>query len=239
MATTQALFELLRRFATTMARDFEVNDVLYELCDSAVVTLDAAGAGVSVAVGEGRLEFVTATDQSVVTIEQAQERYQAGPCVEAFRRREVVTVPDISQTAWRHYRAAASEAAFVSAVGLPLMLDDRRVGSLNVYDRRVREWSEADLAAAQVLADVATAYLLRAGELAEARKLGEQLQHALDSRIVIEQAKGMLSRDHSISVDAAFDLLRSHSRRTNTPLREVAHSVVHDGVELRNPRGRA
>jgi GAF domain-containing protein len=239
MTTTQSLFELLRRFATTMARDFEVNDVLYELCDAAVVTLDAAGAGVSVAVGEGRLEFVTSTDHTVVTIEQAQERHQAGPCVEAFRSGEVVVVSDISQTTWPHYRAAAAQAGFESVVGLPLRLDDHRVGSLNVYDRRVREWSEADLAAARVLADVATAYLVRAGELAEARKLGEQLQHALDSRIVIEQAKGMLSRDHSISVDAAFELLRSHSRRTNTPLRQVAHAVVHDSLRLRNARSGA
>jgi GAF domain-containing protein len=170
MATTQALFELLRRFATTMARDFEVNDVLYELCDSAVVTLDAAGAGVSVAVGEGRLKFVTSTDHAVVAIEQVQERYQAGPCVEAFRRRDVVVVPDISQTTWPHYRVAAAESGFESVVGLPLTLDDHRVGSLNVYDRRVRDWSEVDLAAARVLADVATAYLVRAGELAEARR---------------------------------------------------------------------
>jgi GAF domain-containing protein len=236
MATTQALFELLRRFATTMARDFEVNDVLYELCDSAVVTLDAAGAGVSVAVGEGRLKFVTSTDHAVVAIDQVQERYQAGPCVEAFRRRDVVVVPDISQTTWPHYRVAAAESGFESVVGLPLTLDDHRVGSLNVYDRRVRDWSEVDLAAARVLADVATAYLVRAGELAEARKLGEQLQHALDSRVVIEQAKGMLSRDHSIPVDAAFDLLRSHSRRSNTPLRQVAHAVVNEGLALRNPR---
>jgi AmiR/NasT family two-component response regulator len=83
------------------------------------------------------------------------------------------------------------------------------------------------------MADIATAYIVRAGELNEARHLAEQLQHALDSRVIVEQAKGVLSRDHAISVDAAFELLRSHSRIHQRQLRDVAYAVVHDGLRLR------
>jgi GAF domain-containing protein len=188
---------------------------------------------VSVATSDDELKFVTATDASVVDIEAVQERHQEGPCVEAFRTGEIVTVSDIAGLQkWHPYRAAAADSGWKSVVGLPLSLDEHRVGSLNVYDRRVRDWSVADLDAARALADIATAYLTRAGELAEAQELSKQLQRALDSRIIIEQAKGIVSRDQQVSVDAAFELLRRYSRNTNTPLRDVATAVVNDGLTM-------
>jgi GAF domain-containing protein len=227
------LFELLRRFASTMARSFDANDVLYELCEGAVKILDATGAGVSVASEEGTLEFVTSTTQDVVELEHVQQRDQQGPCVSAFTTGEVVVVREIaSLEQWPAYQDAARRAGFASVVGVPLALDGLKVGSLNVYDARLRDWSRTDLAAARVLADVATAYLVRAGQLAEERRLTQQLQQALDSRIVIEQAKGMVGRDHQISVDEAFDLMRQYSRANNRSLRDVATAVVEQGAAI-------
>lgn len=169
----------------------------------------------------------------MIGIERAQERQQQGPCVEAFRSGEVQAVSRIDQLDnWPDYKETAAEFGFISVVGLPLAVAGRRVGSLNVYDTRERDWSDHDLRAARVLADMATTYILRAGELAEARELSDQLQHALQSRIVIEQAKGMLARDHDVSVDRAFELLRKMSRERSTPLRTVADAVVSLGLRL-------
>ena len=239
MESVTPLFDLLRRFAATMAREFDVNDVLYELGDGAMAILDAAGAGVSVVNDAGELVFVTSTSELVVDIERVQAEHQAGPCIEAFRRGDVVRVSDISALdQWPHYRDAAGRRGLSSVVGLPLVLGDHRIGSLNVYDTKVRDWTESEIASAWVLADMATAYLVHAGELAQARKLTEQLQYALDSRIVIEQAKGMLSRDHSIPVDEAFRLLRRFARSHNLGLRDVAHRVVDSGLTIPLPDGR-
>ncbi len=238
MESVNPLFDLLRRFASTMAREFDVNDVLYELGDGAMGILDAAGAGVSVVNDAGELVFITSTSQLVVDIERVQTADQQGPCVEAFRSGDVVPVSDIrTLDQWPRYKEAAARHGLSSVVGLPLILDDHRIGSLNVYDTNVREWTDAELASAWVLADMATAYLVHAGELAEARKLTEQLQYALDSRIVIEQAKGMLSRDHSIPVDEAFRLLRMFARSHNLGLRDVARRVVEAELQIPLPDG--
>lgn len=227
------LVEVLERFAATMADAFDINEVLDELGDSTVAVLDAAGAGVSVANPHDQLLFVTATDEAVNGVERIQESGQAGPCVEAFRSGEVVVVNEIDDLdRWPEYRQAAQRAGFVSVVGVPLAAGCRRLGSLNVYDTRHRVWTDADLRVARVLADIATAYIVRSGELAEAHVLSAQLQRALDSRIVIEQAKGMLARDHDVTVDRAFELLRAHSRQKSTPLRSVAEAVVHMGLQL-------
>jgi GAF domain-containing protein len=233
MDENDPLFGLLRRFAATMARSFDTSAVLHELSESAMTMLDAAGAGVSVVTDDGRLQFVTATDSAVVQIEEVQQAEQAGPCVEAYRTGRPSIVSDIDAVDhWPAYRETAARVGFRTVMGLPLALDGRAVGSLNVYDRRLREWSESELARAHVLVDVATAYLVRAGELAEARQLSSQLQRALDSRVVIEQAKGVLSREHEITVDEAFELLRRHSRRTQSQLRDLAHAVVHLDLQI-------
>lgn len=185
---------------------------------------------------DGRLLFITATSERVTEIERVQESEQAGPCVQAFTTGNVVTIDKISGIdRWPLYRQTAAQAGFESVVGLPLIVEDRRVGSLNVYDTGPREWSADSLASARVLADIATAYIVRAGELAEAHALSHQLQHALDSRVIIEQAKGMLARDHKISVDAAFDRIRSHSRTNHVPVRTVAEAVVNLGLLIPEP----
>jgi GAF domain-containing protein len=216
------MLDLLRRF-----------DVLYQLGDSAVEIMDADSAGVSLAAPGDRLEFVTATDQSLIDLEMVQQERQEGPCVLAFRTGEPVTVSDISELdLWPEYRDTAARTGLAAVLGVPLAVGERRVGVINVYARHPREWSDTDLQAARTLADIATAYIVRSGELAEAHYLSRELQHALDSRVIIEQAKGVLSRHHATSVDDAFDLLRSYSRRNSMRLRDVAHAVVHDHLDV-------
>ena len=233
VAADQDLLAVLQRLAATMSRPYEMPEMLYELSESAVSILDADGAGVSVAGSDGRLMFVTATNARGVAIETVQETHQAGPCVQAFTSGEVVTITDLSDLdRWPAYRHCATVHGLVAVAGIPLGSGGDRIGSLNVYDSRPRNWSGTDLTTAQILADIATTYIVRADQLFQARRLSEQLQHALDSRIVIEQAKGMLARDHGITPDDAFDLLRIHARANNVPLREVAAAIVELAVQL-------
>jgi GAF domain-containing protein len=227
------MLDLLRRFAVTMASSFEINDVLYQLGDSAVEIFNADSAGVSLATQTDRLEFITATDQSLIDLEMVQQARQEGPCVLAFRTGEPVAVSDISELdLWPEYRDTAARSNLAAVLGMPLAVGERRVGVINVYARQPREWSEDDVQASRTLADIATAYIVRSGELTEAHDLTRELQHALDSRVIIEQAKGVLSRHHAVSVDDAFGLLRSYARRNNARLRDVAHSVVHEQLDL-------
>lgn len=232
MLDDNLMFDLVQRFATSMLGTFEVNDMLYELCDTATTMLDATGAGVSVA-NDTRLLFVTATSQAVIDVENAQQDRQAGPCVEAYLTGRAVMVSDTADLdRWPHYQQAAAAAGFRSVVALPLVLGTERLGSLDVFDGRKRDWTDRDVRSAGILADMATTYIVRAGELDAANRLGEQLQHALTTRIVIEQAKGMLARDHDIDVDEAFEMLRRLSRERRTPLRTIADSIVTLGLRL-------
>lgn len=237
MADDARVFDLLKRFAASMIETFDVNDMLYELGDTAAAILGATGAGVSVATEDDRLLFVTATSGAVIEIEHTQQDQQAGPCVQAFQTGEVVTVSKISELdTWPEYRASAASAGFESVAAFPLAVGGRRIGSLNVYHADERVWDDHDVSAAHVLADIATTYIVRAGELAEAKQVSDQLQSALDSRILIEQAKGMLARDHDVGVDEAFGLLRKLSRDRNTPLRQIAEAVVNLGLRLPPPK---
>ena len=233
MSESQRAFEVLRRFAATTADDRELTDAMLEFCEHATTILEATGAGVSIATTGGDLEFLAATHEGVAAVERAQEAGQVGPCVEAYRSGEVVAVGDISQlNRWGDYGVTAANQGFTAVVGIPLTVGEHRVGSLDVYDHRLRGWGADSLAAAGVLSDMATAYVVRSSELAAARELSRQLQSALDSRVVIEQAKGMLARAHSLSVEDAFAVLRSHARTNHVSLRSVAQAVVEDGLEL-------
>jgi GAF domain-containing protein len=232
-ADVQQLLEVFRRFAVTMTEPFEISHVLYELGDATSDVLGADAAGVSIAGADGRLEFVIATDCTLIELEEIQQAHQVGPCVDAFHRGEPVLITDIAeQSQWGTYREAAAASNFRSVIGMPLMTAEHRLGSLNIYSRRRREWSGADVESATALAEIATAYVVRAGQLASAVDLAGQLQQALDSRVVIEQAKGALSQAHGIPVGEAFELLRSYSRSHNLALRDVAHAVVDDQLDI-------
>jgi GAF domain-containing protein len=234
LADQALLLQALRSFATTMKRSYDVTEVCYELCDRTVDVLSATGAGVSVADESEVLRFVTATDERIVAIEEIQESSQTGPCVMAYQSGQPVAISDIE----RHlpqfpvYRARATELQLRSVVGFPLVNNGRGVGALNLYNENPREWTEDDLDVLGVLADMATAFLVRVSAMLEARQLADQLQVALDSRVVIEQAKGILAGEHGISVDEAFTRLRNQSRRTNVKLTDLCRAVVDMGLRI-------
>lgn len=230
MVDHRLLTEALSEFARTLVGRFAVSEVLHDLSRRVVGVLELDGAGVSLHDGT-RLRFVTALDERTAGLEQVQEREQLGPCVDAWRSGEVVAVQEVAHVRrWGAYRDAAVAAGVVAVAGLPMHRDGEPIGALDLYCGGRRPWDDDDIAAARLLADVATSYVVNASELDRQRRLAEQLQAALDSRVIIEQAKGMLAADRGIGVDDAFDRLRRQARNTNATLRAVADALVNHGL---------
>ncbi len=231
MASNELLFDVLKRFANTLAHDYDVADVLYELTEHAVEVLGATSAGVSLAEADGVLKFVTASSQAAADIELVQQESQQGPCHEAYTTATAVMVNNIGEaSSWPVYRSKAREVGLLAVAGIPLTTGDRHLGAMNIYADGPRDWTPEDIAAASVLADMATSYVVHASELARAQRINEQLQQALTSRIVIEQAKGILAGERGLRVDDAFELLRKHARRNGASLSSVADAVVRLGL---------
>lgn len=233
MADHALLLQALRNFASVMGRSYDINAMSIQLGERVTEALGALGAGVSVAGTDGRLKFVTATSEKIVGIEEIQEKAQEGPCVVAFQSQQPVAVPDIQQAIeWPEYRETALELGLKAAVGYPLSYQDTRLGALDIYADERRQWSEDDLDVLGVFADMATAFLVRNAELAESRDMARQLEGALDSRVLIEQAKGVLANEYGITVDAAFDRLRRYSQDQNIKLTDVCAAVVDRGLRI-------
>ena len=231
MSSPSSLLQVLTRFARTLADGYDVAEVLYDLSDSVVSVLGAKGAGVSLASTDGKLVFVTATSDVITQVERVQQDSQEGPCHAAYKTNELVVVDDLStHDEWPTLRDAALGSGLTSVIGVPLRVQARSIGSLNVYDTGSRVWSPDELAAATVLADIAASYVAHASELDRAQRRNEQLQTALDGRVLIEQAKGILAGERKISVDDALEILRSHARSNQAPLRAIAEAVVTLGM---------
>jgi GAF domain-containing protein len=224
------LTRVLAAFAGHLVNDYDAVDVLSELVGISDA-LALAGAGVSLD-SDGAIRYVTAANERTGSLERTQEAHQAGPGIDAHRSGRIVLVSDLAAAPgrWNALTKHASEAGIVAAAGFPIVLDGTSLGGLSLYDDSWRDWSEDDVGAVKLLVEVATGYVANAARIAQMCKTAQQLQGALDSRVIIEQAKGVLAGEGSISVDAAFELLRGHARSHNTSLRQVADAVVNRGL---------
>lgn len=227
------LLQALKSFAVVMGGNYDINEMSFQLALRVTEALDVAGAGVSVADRTGQLKCVSASSRQIVEMEAVQEGAQEGPCIKAFLSQRPVLVDDIAALdRWPDYRAAAGRLGLGAVVGYPLSYDGIWFGALNLYAATPRTWPEEDIDTIKVFADMATAYLIRNSRLAEAEVVMGQLQSALDSRVIIEQAKGVLANEHGITTDRAFAAIRRFSQNNNIQLSEVARSVVDDGLKV-------
>jgi GAF domain-containing protein len=230
----QPLFlHTLSRFAVVLPARYDLEAALSELTESVTAVLGLSGSGVTMA-EEGRLRFVTAVSQASGELERNQEEEQAGPCRDAYDTGEVVRVTDVRKesTRWPEFSATACRLSVAGVAGIPMRLDDQIIGALNLYSPEPREWTDEDIAVAAVLADVATSYVVNASKLRQQEQLSEQLQHALESRVVIEQAKGITAQQNSVTVDQAYQCMRRHARNNNASLRVVAEAIVAVGLRV-------
>ena len=218
--------------ADTMVADFDVIDFLHMLTDRSVALLAASAAGVVLADPRGELRVAAASSEAAGLIELFQIQNDQGPCLDCFRTGQPVTAADLTSEdqRWPRFSAAAVQAGFRTVEALPMRLRDQVVGALNLFRVTPGPFAVADLRIGQALADVATIGLLQERSLRRTEVLAEQLQGALNSRVIIEQAKGKLAERLSIDMEDAFRMLRDYARNSNQHLTDVARDFVNSAT---------
>lgn len=213
-------------FTEKLVSPFEISEALYELAERLTALLALAGSGV-ILESDSRLQAATAVPRALLQLENYQVEHQEGPCVFAHQSGELQVVTDLRQErAWPGYRQIAAQVGVRAVVGIPLKLAGVSIGAINLYNTDAREWSRVDLRSAMVMTNIATAYLLSSTALTKQTELSVQLQHALDSRVLVEQAKGVLAEADGISVEAAYQLLRRYARNGGLRVHDVACAII-------------
>lgn len=228
MTRERQLVETFVEVADTLVDDFDVIDFLLTLAGRCVRLLDVDAAGIMLIDQRGHLHAAAASTESARLVELFELQSDAGPCVDCCRTGSPVVNADLeaNHERWPRFAEAAQASGFVAVHALPLRLRATVIGALNLFSAESRVLTEDDIRAGQALADVATIGILAQRGLHQAELLAEQLQSALNSRIVIEQAKGVLAERRGISVDDAFTLLREYARNHNLGLSDVARAVA-------------
>ncbi len=230
MIAVEQLAEVFVEVADTLVDDFDVIEFLETLTSRTAELSRVASAGLLLANPHGQLQFMAASKESVRLLELFQLQAREGPCLDCFHGGIAVINSDLvgARARWPQFAPRAVGAGFRSVHAFPLRWHETVIGALNLFSTDVGELEPADARVVQALADIATIGLLQQRAIRDRELLTEQLQGALNTRITIEQAKGVLSRIHGVSVDAAFDLLRDYARRNHLRLGQLAQSVVTD-----------
>ncbi len=221
--------------ADTLIADYDVVDLLHSLVTECTAIVDVRAGGLMLADGAGRLQLIASTSESANLVEVMQLAAGAGPCVECFHTGTVVSVPDIVATGeqWPAFRDAALQEGFLAVHAVPLRLRGDTIGTMNLFGSTTGVLSSRDASAAQALADVATIGILQERVASQAHVVTEQLQRALDSRVVIEQAKGAVSQANGTNMDESFALLRRYARDHNVTLRSLSEGIVDRAIDIR------
>jgi GAF domain-containing protein len=212
----------------TLVDDFDVVDLLTLVADRSVEVLEVAAAGLMLVAPEGDLRVVAFSSEAVRIVELFELQAEEGPCLEAYQTGEAIVNQDLTKVAerWPNFTPVALNAGFTSVHAIPMRLRGVIIGALNLFRAEEGEMEEQDVIAAQALADVATIAILHHRAASEAQLVNEQLTLALNSRIVIEQAKGVLAERSTLDMDQAFTRLRKYARDHNLRLVDVAAGVV-------------
>lgn len=228
--SAERLAEVFVQVADTLVDEFDLIEFLQMVTSQTSELVDARDAGLLLADHHGRLQLMAASDERTQMLELFQVQTVEGPCQDCFRHGAPVVNADLREAAdrWPKFAPRAVEAGFRSVHAFPLRLRKDVIGALNLFGDDAGQMERNDVALVQALADVATIGLMQERAVRRGEVLSEQLQSALNSRIVIEQAKGALAQIHSISTDEAFAMLRAFSRRNNLRLGDVASAVITD-----------
>jgi transcriptional regulator with GAF, ATPase, and Fis domain len=230
----QQLAGVFVELADTLVDDFDLIDFLYRLTVRCVDLLGVSAAGLLLADQRGALQVVAASTERARLLELLQLQTDRGPCPECFHTGQPVAVPDLTAVTsrWPAFVAEARQIGFASVYAAPMRLRAEVIGALNLFDTRSGPLPDDTIRLGQALADVATIGLLQARAIDRRDTLTEQLQTALNSRILIEQAKGVLAERRQLDMEQAFTLLRAEARNTNRRLSELARAVVDGSATL-------
>jgi transcriptional regulator with GAF, ATPase, and Fis domain len=240
MTREERVTRVLVELADTLVVGFDVIDFLHTLVERSVELLSADAAGLMLADQKGRLEVVAASSEEARVLELFELQSSQGPCMDCFTTGEALLNLDPRQMAdrWPLFAGAASVAGYRYAHALPLRLRGNVIGAMNLFTIAATPMTEDDVALGQGMADIATIGLLQQRRALEQDILTEQLQVALNTRIIIEQAKGVVSERGDTTLGEAFNLMRGLARRTQQPLTLIANAVLEGTVDLADLRGR-
>ena len=235
MADVGLEFDLLAALvglADSMVADYDALELLQRLVDHCVRLLDVSAAGLLLAGQDGTLQVAAASSEPMRALEVVQLQGDRGPCLEAYSRGERVVAGDLEELRrhWPDFAVDVAAAGFSSVAAVPLRLREHKIGVLGLFGDRERSPGDDDVDVAQAFADIATIAVLQQQAVQDAALVSTQLQQALDSRVLIEQAKGVVATQRGVTVSEAFRLLRDHARGQGSTLSQVAQAVV--GGEL-------
>lgn len=224
------LLETVVELADTLTDDFDTIAFLQVLVDRCVELLEVDAAGLLLADHHGRLRLIASSSEQARVLELFQLQNDQGPCLDAFRTGTRVSHPRLSTAGkqWPRFVVAAAEAGFEAVDAMPMKLRSEVIGALNLFRARSGALPTEGLQTAQALVDIATIGLLQERSIRRKDVLAEQLQLALNSRVLIEQAKGVLSERLGVDMDGAFAALRGHSRSHNLELADLARTILDD-----------
>lgn len=219
--------------ADTLLDDYDVNEFLYQLTVRCAELVQAKAVGVLLGGAKGDLQLVSASTRDMHALELFEMQERQGPCYEAYRSGQQIEADDLETEAgrWPAFVPQALEKGFRSVHAFPLHVRDQRLGALNVFFDQPGPFSGSDILALQALADVAAIGILQQRHVQESVELADQLQTALDSRVVIEQAVGILVERRRMGTDEAFESIRGYARSHNLRLRAVAQAIVDGAVK--------
>jgi GAF domain-containing protein len=230
------LAEVFVEVADSGGGDPDLSEFLQLVTARVAEVVQSDAAGMLLADTGGRLQFVAGSDETTTMLELFQVQHDEGPCLDCFRSGEPVDSADLARAVdrWPRFAPLALAAGFHAVHAVPMQRDHTGpVGAMSLFQTSTGGLQPDDIKIVQSLADVATIKLVQERALRGAEVLADQLQRALASRIVIEQAKGVLAQFHRISVEAAFTLMRDHARRSRRRLSDVAQELINDPTSVR------
>lgn len=239
MRREAALARTLVELADSLVDDFDVVDLLTRLADRCVEVLDVQAAGIMLVGSDGQLQVMASSSEAMRVLELFEIQAREGPCLDSHRTGLPVVNHDLAavNTRWPRFAAEALAAGFQSVHALPMRLRGSFIGALNLFRVGPGEMGPPDIEVAQAFADVATITILQHRAAQEAQVINQQLTHALSSRVVIEQAKGMVADRLDLDMGESFAALRTHARNHNLRLVDVAEAVIAGTLAASELRG--
>jgi GAF domain-containing protein len=231
----QRLAQVFVEVSDTLVDDFDLIDFLQTLAMRTAELAEASVVGIVLADQHGQLQFMAASQEDARLLELFQLQNDEGPCLDAFRTMEPVANTDLGQAAdrWPRFAPHAVAAGYQTVHAFPLRLRAQAIGALNIFGAGQEPvLAQDDMSLVQSLADMASIALLQERAIRRGELLTEQLQGALNSRVIIEQAKGALAQSRGVTVDEAFQIMRSHARSHNQRLSDIARAVITNPEQL-------
>jgi transcriptional regulator with GAF, ATPase, and Fis domain len=239
MTREKILVETFVGLADTLVDDYDVIDFMQTLAERCVDLLDVSAAGIMLADGEGNLRHAACSSEHMRLVEFFELQVEEGPCLDAFRDQVTVLCdsPDDADVRWPRFAPRARTSGFVTVSAVPMRLRTEVIGALNLFSSRAGALNDDDVLVAQAMADIATIGILQERVIRDKSLFSAQLELALESRVAIEQAKGIVAEQNRIGVDKAFELIRNFTRHHNRRLSETAREIISGTVTSQQLRG--